>query len=911
MKKVFAYSILAILVLAGCQVKELEVETTNEQDVLPVLESKPFVAIIEDDSVGNETKTTLDNSGNVLWKQGDQVSIFAGSTVNECYQVTDESEGKTSAALNKISGTGSGSAIENNVAFYPYASAATISKSGSNYVISGIELPATQDYSVGSFGNGAFSMAAITSTPAEMNLTFKNVLGGLKLQLKGTATIASIAVTGNNDEILCGDAEVTVSTASAPSINLTDVSAKVVTLDCGAGVTLDSETATSFIIALPPMTMTGGFTVVVTDTEGKEMEIKTTREQTIPRSSLLKMPVVTYSGIARFAYLGGSGDLIGITRVPAENITSVNFYTNSSKTTDFTPNYTPEGYETVYCEIDGTTVNFYTRASRIQVDYPANFFNGCTSLTSIDISSWDTHNATDFQNLFNDCLSLQEINLGYLDTSNGEIFQYMFGNCNSLARVDGITDLNTGKATNLTGMFSYCTSLSALDLSLFNTSQVTTMSGMFEGCRNLIDLNISGFSSDVLSNAFSFLAGCCSLRKLNLGLFDLSNVENVHAACLNVARLSKNCAILCSEETKNTLCSGSTHFSYKNYVTWVLPGETLPDLPPYINPDLYYSSDFSKDKTVKVLQSATEGQGIDVVLIGEGFSDRLINDGTYDTVMNNTMEAIFQKEPYSSFRNLFNVYLIYAVSENEVTGESTAFGIEFEEFSGESSSVSCFEDAIFEYATSAVGKQRMSADVQLFDTGIIVVVNDSSSGGISISHNHFNFSEYYDYPTAHVSYAIVRGAKLDGVENFQNVVSHEFAHAFARLADEYVDKDSEIPEWEKNSLTQNYEHIYQYSNIDFVNDPSEVRWSRFLNDPRYAGSGIGVFEGGFHYSKGVYRPTEDSAMGYDLSLPFNAPSREAIYRRIHKLAYGDSWSFDFDTFVNYDLPNIEADKARL
>lgn len=907
-KELYFFASLSVLALAfwSCDSdKDIVVPKTT----VIVDNGKPFVATTE--SYSPETKTSL-NNGNVLWKTGDQVSVFAASTINDQYQVTDGSNGKTSASLNKINPAGfvAGVDLDDNVAYYPYSASNEVAKNGSDYDLT-VSLPSTQNYAENSFGNGAFPMVAVTNGSGDMNLTFKNVLGGLKLQLKGTATITRITVKGNNNEILYGEATITASKNTVPSISLSDASAKTVTLDCGAGVTLDPETATPFVIALPPVTMTGGFTVVVTDTEGKEMEIKTTREQTIPRSSLLKMPVVTYSGIARFAYLGGSGDLIGMSRVSGENITSVNFYTNSSKTTDYMPNYTPEGYETVYCEIDGTTVNFYTRASRIQVDYPASFFNGCTSLTSIDISSWDTHNATDFQNLFNDCLSLQEVNLGYLDTSNGEIFQYMFGNCYSLARVDGITYINTEKATNMSGMFSHCTNLSALDLSHFNTSQVTTMSEMFAGCRNLIDLNISGFSSDVLSDTFSFLNGCCSLRKLNLGLFDLSNVENVHAACLNVARLSKNCAILCCEETKNTLCSGSTHFSYKNYVTWVLPGETLPDLPPYINPDLYYSSDFSKDKTVKVLQLATEGQGIDVVLIGEGFSDRLINDGTYDIVMNNTMEAIFQKEPYSSFRNLFNVYLIYAVSENEVTGESTAFGIEFEDFSGESSSVSSFEDVIFEYATSAVGKQRKSADTQLFDTGIIIVVNDSSSGGICISHNHFNFGEYYDYPAAHVSYAIVRGAKLDGVENFQNVVSHEFTHAFARLADEYVDNDREIPEWEKNTLTQNYEHIYQYSNIDFVNDPSDVRWSRFLSDPRYAGSGLGVFEGGFHYSRGVYRPTEDSAMGYDLSLPYNAPSREAIYKRIHKLAYGDSWSFDFDTFVNYDLPNIEADKARL
>ena len=299
MKKAFVFGLLAILAITGCQaeLEEVNPENNKKPEVVTQEPSKVFTAIVEDDFSG-DTKTILNDSGNVLWKQGDQVSIFAASTVNEQYQVSDASDGKTSATLNKIPSSSfvAGTDIDNNVAFYPYASTAELSKSGSSYIISGIELPATQTYVAGSFGNGAFPMATVTSSTEDMNLKFKNVLGGLKLQLKGTATITSITVTGNNNEILCGDAEVTMAYGGVPSISLSDASAKTVTLDCGAGVTLDSETATPFIIALPPMTMTGGFKVTVTDSEGKQMEIKTTKSQTITRSNLLKMPAVTYEG---------------------------------------------------------------------------------------------------------------------------------------------------------------------------------------------------------------------------------------------------------------------------------------------------------------------------------------------------------------------------------------------------------------------------------------------------------------------------------------------------------------------------------------------------------------------------------------------------------------------------------------
>ena len=296
MKKRFVYSFLAALAVCSCQVVEVN-ESAPDSTQEVIREAKVFTAVI-DDTTTPETRTSMDAEGNVLWKQGDQVSIFAGSTINEQYQVTDASDGKTAASLNKVvdSGFVAGTEIYNNAAFYPYVSTAAIAKSAGSYVISDITLPATQTYAEGSFGNGAFPMAAVTGSTGDMNLKFKNVLGGLKLQLKGTASIASISITGNNNEVLCGATEVTVANGDTPSINLTDASGKTVTLDCGDGVALDSETATPFIIALPPITMTGGFTVIVTDTEGKQMEIKTTKSQTITRSSLLKMPEVVYEG---------------------------------------------------------------------------------------------------------------------------------------------------------------------------------------------------------------------------------------------------------------------------------------------------------------------------------------------------------------------------------------------------------------------------------------------------------------------------------------------------------------------------------------------------------------------------------------------------------------------------------------
>ncbi|MBR3644834.1 MAG: fimbrillin family protein [Lachnospiraceae bacterium] len=185
-----------------------------------------------------------------------------------------------------------GSDLPANIAYYPYSASNEIAKSGSAYAIT-VDLPSTQNYVEYSFGNGAFPMAAVTSNESDYNLKFKNALGGLKLQLKGTARISRITVMGNNGETLCGTATLNVSNATTPSIALTDATKTLVTLDCGEGVQLNTETATTFVIALPPITMTGGFTVDIYDTGSGTQQIKSTRSQTITRSALLAMPEIS------------------------------------------------------------------------------------------------------------------------------------------------------------------------------------------------------------------------------------------------------------------------------------------------------------------------------------------------------------------------------------------------------------------------------------------------------------------------------------------------------------------------------------------------------------------------------------------------------------------------------------------
>ena len=514
MRRLSIYGILAIMALAGCQTKEL--------DNTPQRESKPFSATIEDSFDDDETRTYLDEHGNVLWKRGDHISIFAGSTLNEQYQVTDDSEGKTAASLNRVTDPGfvAGGEIDNNVAFYPYTSTATIARNESAYVISDITLPAIQNYAEASFGNGAFPMAAVTSDTEDMRLKFKNVLGGLKLQLKGTARIKSIKVTGNQDEILCGAAAVTVSTSSTPSINLTDATAKVVALDCGEGVQLDAETATPFVIALPPMTMEGGFTVLVTDTEGKQMEIPTTKSQTIKRSTLLKMPSVDYEGSVKSMPLTftSSGETnISLTKVGFPDDISLEYKINNGDWRE----YLVGGAITLS---DGGMVSF-----RAGTSGNASFSHSYDDYYHFSISGSGTIAASgsimsllnqresvflpstfSFYELFSGCTLLTSAPDLPATALAAKCYASMFKGCTSLTIAPKLpaTKLETWCYA---GMFEGCTSLTIAPELPATTLVEGCYSGMFKGCTSLTiapELPATALAEECYPSMF---VGCTSL----------------------------------------------------------------------------------------------------------------------------------------------------------------------------------------------------------------------------------------------------------------------------------------------------------------------------------------------------------------------------------------------------------------
>ena len=185
---------------------------------------------------------------------------------------------------------------------------------------------------------------------------------------------------------------------------------------------------------------------------------------------------------------------------------------------------------------------------------------------------------------------------------------------------------------------------------------------------------------------------------------------------------------------------------------------------------------------------------------------------------------------------------------------------------------------------------------------IIVVMNSDNNAGVCNMYYPENTINSYG-SGASISYF----TKGNDSISFSQLLHHEaLGHGFAKLADEYAyESNGQILVSTVDLHKEQQTNWGWWKNIDFTSNEANVYWSRFLNDSRYFYDGLGVYEGGFTYWKGVWRPTNNSIMNQNTG-GYNAPSREAIYYRMHKLAYGRKWTYNYEEFVQYDKINRAA-----
>ena len=301
--------------------------------------------------------------------------------------------------------------------------------------------------------------------------------------------------------------------------------------------------------------------------------------------------------------------------------------------------------------------------------------------------------------------------------------------------------------------------------------------------------------------------------------------------------------------------------------------------------DGYQSTDYSQDGKVSQLNIASQGKGIPIVIMGDGFVDKEIADGSYSRTINQAMEHLFSEEPIKSLREYFDVYQVTAVSKRNIFDgtSSTVFGTVPDH---QTMGIDVDASQVMKYVKKVEGIDSIHALA-------VVIMNMNINKGVTYMMGSNKITDY--------SYAIALCPVIDSLksEMFRSVLVHEaVGHGFAKLADEYVrSTEGSATDDDIKELKERHEKYGWFLNVDSEKDSTKVLWTKFIYDAEFSNEKIGTYEGGYTFFKGVYRPSEESMMRSN-DAPFNAPSRQVIYNKVMKMALDRTPTYQ--EFVEFD-----------
>ena len=112
-------------------------------------------------------------------------------------------------------------------------------------------------------------------------------------------------------------------------------------------------------------------------------------------------------------------------------------------------------------------------------------FNGCSALSSLDLSNFNTAIVTNMSYMFFNCANLSSLDLSNFNTAIVSDMSLMFGSCSTLSSLD-LSNFYTKEVRDMSYMFSRCSALTTIYASdKFVTSKVQSGISMFSACKNL------------------------------------------------------------------------------------------------------------------------------------------------------------------------------------------------------------------------------------------------------------------------------------------------------------------------------------------------------------------------------------------------------------------------------------------
>ncbi len=327
---------------------------------------------------------------------------------------------------------------------------------------------------------------------------------------------------------------------------------------------------------------------------------------------------------------------------------------------------------------------------------------------------------------------------------------------------------------------------------------------------------------------------------------------------------------------------------------------------------------FAAEKYV-TLNKASVGKGIDIVFVGDGFTEEdLARGGKWQQALDTVNMYLFETEPFKSYRDYFNVYAVAYPFE----GSLNANGIDTTSLAIYDPSKNIGEAVKFVFDNKlsrdvvsdyAFRKTPVSKDKKNFSQMMVCLLINSDEGNYSgwCVQNYIN-------PFAGRCMATVPCAVFAPFCH-RSIITHELmGHGLGGFLDEYFWGDATFPESGVPERISNWGKYSHGLNLSYsTTDPERIpeAWYELSQMDEYKDY-VGFFEGHTTSAHGVWHSSKQSVMNTsglssDLGVQaykyYNPVQREVLLYRIYQLS-GRGEEYSLQTFLNYDVINREMDE---